>query len=92
MNGRLAELTDQPLRFEGEVDLSGLSAQLPFPSDAHTIQLLVQPHGEGLQYVPGDKQTAGISLSVDIGNDAVPHPCVPRTVGDPVGSVGPPPN
>jgi hypothetical protein len=91
-NERLAEFAEEPIKFEGTVKTSSLSEFIPLPQDAHDLQMLVRPAANGLTYVSGGARNPGVGLSMDVGADAVSHPCVPNLVGEPLFSVGPRPS
>jgi len=74
VNQTLAELTEEPVGIEGSVSAQNLSATIPFPRDAHPLQFKGAPSVNGFALIESD--VAGVALSMDIGMDAISHPCV----------------
>lgn len=91
VNDLLAQYTDKPLAIEGAVGGGLLAALLPLPSDAHALQYLAAPTPEGFSLRTAGDRGDGLGLTLDVGLDAVDHPCVPPTNRAPQLAAGPPP-
>ena len=83
--------TETPLFIEGALHPRVLAMLVPTAADAHAIGFRGAPSPEGFTLRSAGADGDGIGLTLDIGLDAVDHPCVPE-VGEPPPFVpGPPP-
>lgn len=87
----VGRFTEQPLAVEGAVHPRLLRALVPTLSDAHPLGFRVAPTPLGLAVRSAGGDGDGVALTVDVGLDAVEHPCVPAVEGAPAFAAGRPP-
>ncbi len=69
--------TETPLFVEGELHPRILAMLVPTAADAHPLGFRVGPSPEGFTLRSAGDDGDGIGLTLDVGLDAVDHPCVP---------------
>jgi len=85
------DFTDTPLFVEGELHPRVLSMLVPTAADAHPIAFRVAPSPEGFTLRSAGAAGDGVGVTLDVGADAIDHPCVPPVGEAPLFSSGPPP-
>ena len=88
INELLAQLTEEPLAIEGRVHARDLADVIPLPLDAHPLEFKAGPARSGFTLRTAGNRGDGIGLTLDVGLDAIDHPCVPRVAGEPNFRVG----
>lgn len=91
VNDLAIQYTDKPLALEGAVSAAMLGAMLPLPLDAHDLLYRVAPTPEGFTLRTAGDRGDGLGLSLDLGLEALDHPCVTPTNRAPLLEAGPPP-
>lgn len=90
-NDLIAGLTDKPIAIEGALGAALLADLLPIPLDAHRLLFSAAPSPEGFTLRTAGARGDGLGLTLDIGLDALDHPCVPPTGRAPALEAGPTP-
>ncbi len=91
VNDIAVQYTDKPLALEGALPAALLGALLPLPLDAHPLLYRAAPTPEGFTLRTAGARGDGLGLSLDLGLDAVDHPCVAPTNRAPLLEAGPAP-
>lgn len=84
-------LLDRPLFVEGALHPRLVADLLPTAVDAHPLGFRVAPSPEGFTVRSAGDDGDGVGLTLDVGLDAVDHPCVPPVDGPPPFTPGPAP-
>jgi uncharacterized protein (TIGR03382 family) len=87
------DFTEQPLAAEGALHPRIIAALLPTAFDSHPIGYKVGPSPEGLTVRSSALAhgSDGLGLTMDVGLDAIDHPCVPPMNAPPPLVAGPAP-
>lgn len=91
VDSAIGQLTEKPIAFEGAVAPELLAMLLPLPLDAHDLLYRLAPAPEGFTLRTAGERGDGLGLTLDVGLDAIDHPCVAATERVPVFPVGPAP-
>lgn len=91
VNALLGRFLERPLAFEGEVHPRVLADLLPTAADAHPIGFGIAPSPEGFTVRTAGDRGDGVGLTLDVGMDALEHPCVPPVGAPPLFLAGPAP-
>ncbi|MEZ4466120.1 MAG: dickkopf-related protein [bacterium] len=87
----VARFTRDPLAIEGSLHPRVLAGLLPTATDAHPLRFRAGPSPDGITLRSAGADGDGIGLTIDIGLDALDHPCVPAAEAPPAFLAGPPP-
>ena len=88
VNELVSDFTQDPLALEGQVRPQALADVIPLPLDAHPFQFKAGPSAEGFTLRTAGNEGDGMGITLDVGMDAIDHPCVPAVNGEPDFSVG----
>jgi len=88
INELISQFTEDPLAIEGQVRPQTLADIVPLPLDAHPLQFKAGPSAEGFTLRTAGNQGDGMGITLDVGMDAIDHPCVPAVNGEPDFTVG----